>query len=196
MFQYTFSQEVYFSTGKNFTSYDYKNSNGVANPNLKSDTGVFFELGYCKKTWNERISYCFGIALNEYNNKGGNSVNDYSWETQYFGFQTRMSYSLLERSNFDIVPNLGFNISTIINGQQGINGVYYDLTKEKEFSGLLITPSLGIQIKYNLTADGFISFGYNYSKGFNLSNSTNQKLTFNTNQLQFGFHYIINSCCN
>ena len=196
MFQNSFSQEVYFSTGKNFTTYDFKNSTGATNPNLKSGTGNFFELGYSAKTRNERIAYSLGFALNEYNNVGGNSTYIYSWDSQYFGFQSRVSYSLLERSDFDIGPNFGFNVGTIINGEQGINGIYYDLTKEKEFSGLLVTPSIGIQIKYNLSENGFISFGYNYCKGFNLSNSTDQKLAFNTNQLQFGVHYFLSSCCN
>jgi hypothetical protein len=196
VFQNSFSQEVYFSTGKNFTTYDFKNSTGATNSNLKRGTGDFFELGYSAKIKNEKIAYCLGFALNEYNNVGGNATNIYSWNSQYFGFQARISYSLLDRSDFDIAPNFGLNIGTIINGEQGVNGIYYDLTKEKEFSGLLATPSLGIQVKYNLSGYGYISFGYNYSKGFNLSNSTDQKLSFSTNQLQFGVHYFLSSCCN
>lgn len=196
MFQNSFSQEVYFATGKNFTTYDFKNSSGAANPNLKSGTGNFFELGYSTTISNQKFAYSLGFALNDYNNVGGNTTNIYSWDSQYFGFQARMSYSLLERSDFDIAPNFGLNIGTIINGEQGINGIYYDLTKEKEFSGLLVTPSLGIQVKYNLSGYGYISFGYNYCKGFNLSNSTDQKLSFSTNQLQFGVHYFFNTCCN
>lgn len=185
------SQEVYFSTGKNFTTYDYKNSSGSSNPNLKSGTGNFFELGFIKPLKNEKFAYSIGLALNEYNNVGGNSVNSYSWSTQYLGAQGGFTYSILERDDFNILPKFGLNLGTIISGKQTINGTYYDLTNEKEFSGLLITPSLGLQVKYNLSASGFISLGYNYCKGFNLSNSTDQKLSFNTNQLQFGVHYAI-----
>lgn len=185
------SQEVYFSAGKNFTTYDYKNSSGASNPNLKSGTGNFFELGYIKPLKNEKFAYSVGLALNEYNNVGGNSVNSYTWNTQYLGAQGGFTYSILDRGDFDILPKFGLNMGTIISGKQTINGTYYDLTKEKEFSGLLITPSLGIQVKYNLSASGFISLGYSYCKGFNLSNSTDQKLSINTNQLQFGVHYAI-----
>ena len=185
------SQEVYFSAGKNFTTYDYKNSSGASNPNLKSGTGNFFELGYIKPLNHEKFAYSVGLALNEYNNVGGNSVNSYTWNTQYLGVQGGFTYSILDRGDFDILPKFGLNMGTIISGKQTINGTNYDLTKEKEFSGLLITPSLGIQVKYNLSASGFISLGYSYCKGFNLSNSTDQKLSFNTNQLQFGVHYAI-----
>lgn len=185
------SQEVYFSAGKNFTTYDYKNSSGASNPNLKSGTGNFFELGYIKPLKNEKFAYSVGLALNEYNNVGGNSVNSYTWNTQYLGAQGGFTYSILDRGDFNILPKFGLNMGTIISGKQTINGTYYDLTKEKEFSGLLITPSLGVQVKYNLSASGFISLGYSYCKGFNLSNSTEQKLSINTNQLQFGVHYAI-----
>ena len=185
------SQEVYFSAGKNFTTYDYKNSSGASNTNLKSGTGNFFELGYIKPLQNEKFAYSVGLALNEYNSVGGNSANSYTWNTQYLGAQGGFTYSILDRGDFDILPKFGLNMGTIISGKQTINGTYYDLTKEKEFSGLLLTPSLGFQVKYNLSSDGFISLGYSYCKGFNLSNSTDQKLSFNTNQLQFGVHYTI-----
>jgi hypothetical protein len=192
LLQSVYSQEVYFSAGKNFTTYDFKNSSGASNPNLKSGTGNFFELGYIKPLENEKFAYSIGLALNEYNNVGGNSVSSYSWNTQYLGAQGGITYSILEKGDFDILPKFGFNMGTIISGKQTINGTYYDLTNEKEFSGLVITPSLGVQMKYNLSAYGFISLGYNYCKGFNMSNSSEQKLSFNTNQLQFGVHYAIN----
>lgn len=185
------SQEVYFSAGKNFTTYDYKNSSGASNPNLKSGTGNFFELGFINPLGDGKFSYSAGLALNEYNNVGGNSVNSYSWNTQYLGAQGGFMYSIFGEGDFDVLPKFGLNMGTIISGKQTINGTYYDLTQEKEFSGLLVTPSLGLQVKYNLSASGFISLGYSYCKGFNLSNSTDQKLSFNTNQLQFGVHYAI-----
>jgi hypothetical protein len=34
-----------------------------------------------------------------------------------------------------------------------------------------------------------LSLGYSYSKSFNVSNSTDEKLSFNNNQIQFGVHF-------
>ena len=186
------AQEVYFFTGKNFTTYDYKDPTGASNPNLKSGTGNFYELGYIQSFENDLFSYSLGLALNEYNIVGSNSANSYSWNTEYLSFQGKFYYSLFYKKDFDILPIFGFNMGTIISGKQDINGTYFDLTKEKEFSGLLITPSLGVQVKYNLSSYGYVSLGYSYCKGFNISNTTEQKLSFNTNQLQFGVHYSFN----
>lgn len=186
------AQEVYFSVGKNFTTYNFKDSSGASNPNLKSGTGNFYELGYIKSLNNEKFTYSLGLALNEYNNVGGNSANSYYWETQYLGLQGGLTYSIINRGDFDILPKFGLNLATIISGKQSIDGTYYNLTDEEEFSGLLVTPSLGVQIKYNLSSDGFISLGYNYCIGLNPTNATDQKLSFSTNQLQFGVHYAFN----
>lgn len=187
-----FSQEVYFYTGKNFTTYDYKTSSGALSPDLKSGIGNFYELGFSSPLENEQFAYSLSLALNEYNSVGGNSANSYSWNTDYLGVQGGFTFSIMSRSNFNILPKFSLNMATLISGRQSIDGTYYDLIKEKEFSGLVLTPSLGLQMKYNLSDYGFISLGYSYCKGLNLTNSTDQKLSFTTNQLQFGVHYAIN----
>jgi hypothetical protein len=168
----------------------------MTNPNIIGGSGAFFELGFTNKTKNENAVYSLGLALNEYNSIGGDSFSRYSWETNYLGIQTRYYYSFFDSQDLDIVPTIGFNISTLINGQQTIDTSVFDLTKEKEFAGVLVTPSLGMQIKYNLSENGFVSFGYNYCRGFNITNTTEQKLGFSTHQLQFGVHYFLNSCCD
>jgi outer membrane protein OmpA-like peptidoglycan-associated protein len=133
------------------------------------------------------------IALNEYNNTGGNTANSYNWNTQYLGVQSRLYYSYLKGKDYDLLSTIGLNASSLLRGKQQINETYYDLTKEKEFTGFLLSPSIGVQFKYNVTNFGYVSLGYNYVKSYNLTNSTNQKLGFTTNQLQFGVHFELKS---
>jgi outer membrane protein OmpA-like peptidoglycan-associated protein len=187
------AQEVYFYSGKNFTTYDFTNSSGKSNPNLKSGTGAFYEVGYNKNLRYDRFSYSLAVALNEYNNTGGNTANSYNWNTQYLGVQSRLFYSYLKGKDYDLLSTIGLNASSLLSGKQQINGTYYDLTKEKEFTGFLLSPSIGLQFKYNVANLGYVSLGYNYVKSYNLTNSTNQKLGFTTNQLQFGVHFELTS---
>jgi outer membrane protein OmpA-like peptidoglycan-associated protein len=187
------AQEVYFYSGKNFTTYDFKNSSGNSNPNLKSGTGAFYEVGYNKNLKYDRFSYSLAVALNEYNNTGGNTANSYNWNTQYLGVQTRLYYSYLKGKDYDLLSTIGLNASSLLSGKQQINGTYYDLTKEKEFTGFLLSPSIGLQFKYNVANLGYVSIGYNYVKSYNLTNTTNQKLGFTSNQLQFGVHFELKS---
>ena len=86
----------------------------------------------------------------------------------------------------------GLNVSTLIYGKQEINGIYYDLMHQKEFSGIILESSLGLMVKYNISSYGGLSLGYDYCQSINLSNSSKEKLSFATNQVELGVHFNIN----
>ena len=182
------SQEIYLQTGKNFTSYNYK-SDVTTTPDLQAGSGNFYEIGYSIPL-TEKLNYAVGLGLNEYNAIGGNAANSYSWNTQYLGVQNTFSIAFVKAGGFETSANVGLGINTLIYGKQNINGHYLDLSSQKEFSGLWLAPKLGIQASYNVDNDIFLSLGYGYSKSFNLTNSTPEKLSFNNNQIQFGVHFI------
>jgi hypothetical protein len=185
------SQEIYFYTGKNFTNYDYKDAFGTSNPQLQAGSGTFYEMGYVMPLGNEKLNYAIGLSLNEYNAIGGNSANSYSWKTQYIGIQNVLAYSLLSRGSFDVALNGGLGLASLIYGKQEINGTFHDLGSQKEFSGLIIQPVVGFKSRYNIMNDGYLSLGYNFSKSFNVTNGTDEKLSFNNSQIQFGIHFNI-----
>ncbi|RAR70182.1 outer membrane beta-barrel protein [Flavobacterium aciduliphilum] len=183
------SQEIYLQTGKNFTNYDYKSDNSSA-PSLQAGSGNFYEIGYIMTLNNEKLKYAIGLGLNEYNAIGGSVVNSYSWNTQYLGIQNTFSVAFVKAKGFEGTAHAGLGMSTLIYGKQNLNGQYLDLASQKEFSGFWVAPRLGIQASYNIENDIFLSLGYGYAKSFNLTNSTTEKLSFNTNQIQFGLHFM------
>jgi hypothetical protein len=185
------AQEIYFSTGKNLTSYDFK-SNAQTTNHLHTGIGTFYEMGYVIPLSYEKLNYAIGLSLNGYNATGGDTANSYSWNTEYIGIQNTLLYSFFKNDSFDVAAKAGLGIATLLYGQQEINGTFYDLSSQKEFSGLLIQPGLGFQTTYNISESGYLSLSYNFSKSFNLSNSTDEKLSFNTHQIQFGIHFAIN----
>jgi hypothetical protein len=140
---------------------------------------------------NEKLKYAIGLGLNEYNAIGGNAVSSYSWNTQYLGVQNTFSIAFVKKRGFEASANGGLGISTLIYGKQNLNGQFLDLSSQKEFSGLWIAPKLGLTASYNVDNDIYLSIGYSYSKSFNVSNSTDEKLSFNNNQIQFGVHFML-----
>ncbi|MFC5683217.1 hypothetical protein ACYE2N_04715 [Flavobacterium sp. MAHUQ-51] len=192
-----FSQEIYLKTGKNYTKYKYKDSNLQSNPNLQSGTGSFYEIGLIKPLTNKKIYYSLGLSLNDYNAIGGNMANSYRWDTQYFGLQSGLQYQLFsfktnKKNAIDVVVKTDLNISSMIYGKQEINGVYYDLKKQEEFSGILLESSLGLQFKYRIPAFGGLSLGYDFAQTVNVGSSSKEHLSYNTNQLELGIHFNIN----
>ena len=183
------SQEIYLQTGKNFTKYDYK-SNSSSSPSLQSGSGNFYEIGYVMTLNNEKLKYAVGLSLNEFNAIGGDINSSYSWNTQYMGVDNTFSIAFVNWNGLRASANGGVGISTLIYGKQNLNGQYLDLSSQKEFSGIWIAPKLGLTASYNVDNDIYLSIGYSYSKSFNVSKSTDEKLSFNNSQIQFGVHFM------
>ena len=190
---FTYSQDAYFSMGRNFTTYDYTNSEGNPNDNIEGSSGAAYELGYVFYL-GDKLGLAAGLTLNEFNATGGNQVNNYSWETNYLGVQGILKYEIIgdRRSDFGLNVNGGVNLNHIVNGKQKINGQTFDLTAEDEFKGLFVQPIIGLDAKYQINSDFAIGLGYHYSKSFGLTNSTPQKLNFNNSQLQFNLVMSLN----
>lgn len=188
-FQHIQAQEIYLQTGKNYTQYDY-DSNTASSPSLQAGSGNFYEIGYVMMLNNEKLKYAVGLSLNEYNALGGDINSSYSWNTQYMGVENTFSIAFVNWNGLQASANGGLGISTLIYGKQNLNGQYLDLSSQKEFSGIWIAPKLGLTASYNVDNDIYLSIGYAYSKSFNVSNSTDEKLSFNNSQIQFGVHFM------
>ena len=85
----------------------------------------------------------------------------------------------------------GVNLSTIVYGIQAINGAYFDLAKQEEFSGLNLTPHVHLAFTAPMKDFGFMSLGYGINKSFFPMNNSEEKLTITTNQFVFGLHFNI-----
>jgi hypothetical protein len=188
------AQELFFSNGKNFTKYDYKNSFGNTNSNLRSGEGSFYQLGLDfklnKAATTDKLSYAVSVVYNQFNAEGGTSTANYSWKTNYLGIQNALNYTLFQNSkSFKVKTKLGVATSTIIKGEQHINNVVFDITKNEEFKGLTIQPNVGVDFQYAINQNVRISAGYEFSKAYNVSNSSSEELSFTNNQIHFGLHF-------
>jgi hypothetical protein len=191
------AQELFLSTGKNYTTYNYKNSQGVTNSNLRGGEGSFYQLGMdfklSKTSDPDKLTYAVSLVYNQFNAIGGTSTDNYSWKTNYLGVQNALNFTFIQISNsFKVKTKLGVATSTIINGEQFINNSNYDISKNEEFSGIVLQPNISIDFQYTITQNIKISGGYEFSKVFNTSNSSAEELSFTNNQIHFGLHFPLN----
>ena len=183
------SQELFFLSGKNLTSYQFKVPSGVTNFDLISKAGSNYELGY-EHLFNAKVFYQSSITLNQFNSFSTNEIKSYSWNTSYLGIQNGIGYTLLKTENeIELKLKASINLSTIIDGNEEINGIIYDIKKLPEFSGVFVQPAIGLDLRYVITYYVSLSVAYNFSKAFKLSHSTNEKLSFINNQVQLGIHF-------
>ena len=183
------AQNMYFLTGSNFSTYDF---NQQMTTTLESGTGSFYEIGFSKKLKPRNLVYNVGVNLNEYNAFARSTANNYEWNTKYLGIQNALEYRFPIGDKFKVNIQAGINISSIVYGRQQINGVYYNLMKQGEFSYINIDPYARLQLAYKISDIGFMSIGYGFCKSFFWMNNTAEKLSITTNQLVFGFHFNIN----
>ncbi|MBT3547886.1 MAG: hypothetical protein HN487_09390 [Flavobacterium sp.] len=194
------AQEIYFSSGKNITNFDYKSSNGThENLNFRSGTGNYFEVGYIHGLINYKLLYSIGFTYNEYNSKASNYSTNYSWKTKYIGITNKISFNLSKEysecshygSGLRTFVSIGFNTSTLTSGEQYINNYYYNLVGNEDFLGIIVQPFAGINSQYNISRSFKLTIGYSFSKSFGLLNDSAEKLSFNNHQFQLGFQISI-----
>jgi hypothetical protein len=190
------AQDLFFTTGKNFTKYDYINSLGMSNPNIRNGDGSFYQLGMAFNLnisrSNDEFSYAVSLVYNQFNAVGGSRTANYAWDTGYIGIQNELNYILFQNyDSYKVKAKLGCATSTIIKGEQNINNIVYDISKQEEFKGILLQPNIGIDFHYAINRDLEFSAGYEFSKAFNVSNSSAEKLSFTNNQIHFGVHILI-----
>ena len=194
------AQEIYFSSGKNTTNFDYNSSNGThENLNFRSGTGNYFEVGYVHGLINYKLLYSIGSTYNEYNSKASNYSTNYSWKTKYIGIINKISFNLSKEysecshygSGLRTFVSIGFNTSTLTSGEQYINNYYYNLAGNEDFLGIIIQPFAGINSQYNISRSFKLTIGYSFSKSFGLLNDSAEKLSFKNHQFQLGFQISI-----
>lgn len=186
-----YAQRVYFSTGTNFSTFNFKSPNPMST-SLKSGTGSNHEMGISLILKPENLSYSIGVNLNQYNAVAGDFANSYLWNTKYLGLNNSIEYSIPIIGDFRVIFQGGVNLSSIVYGIQAINGAYFDLAKQEEFSGLNITPHVHLALTAPIQNIGFMSLGYGINRSFFPMNNSEEKLSITTNQFVFGLHFNIN----
>lgn len=186
-----YAQRAYFSTGSNFSTFNFNSPSPMSTP-LINGTGSNHEMGVSIVLKPENLSYSVGVNLNEYNAMAGDFANSYSWNTKFLGLNNSIDYSISLIGNFRVIFQGGINLSTIVYGQQVINGAYFDLIKQEEFSRLNLTPHVHLAFTAPIKDIGFMSLGYGINKSFFPMNNSEEKLSITTNQFVFGLHFNIN----
>jgi len=190
----SYAQRAYFITGSNFSTFILNSAIPMSTP-IQTGTGSNYEMGLSAIIKPKKLSYSFGVNLNEYNAMAGNFANSYSWNTKFLGLNNSLEYSAELFGNLSMILQGGLNLSSIVYGKQSINGAYFDLINQKEFAGLTFTPhahvALSVPFSVPFQEVGFLSLSYGINRCYFL-NLSEEKLSITTRQIRFGIHFNIN----
>lgn len=186
------AQELFFHSGKNLTTYDFKdNINTIVN--LQKGIGYNYEVGLFSATKNNSpLFYSVSGVINEYNATGSTTGAAMEWKTNYLGVKGAFYYKVLNGNANSLALKIGFGAETIVYGRQKINFDQINLVSQKEFSGIFAGPGVGLLYSYKINKDFGLQLAYNFDKHFSLSNNSQEKLNFNNHSLNVGFSVAIN----
>lgn len=185
------AQGVFFNMGKNFSTLTYKNRSAFTEKLDINGIGDAYEVGYTDvlkyKNFKD-LKYTGSVTFNDYNAIAETSLNRLEWKTTYLGVQSTVDYQFYDAFFFFLSARAGLNLSTILRGKQTVNNAAYDLVSNKEFSGLVLQPVIGVYAKYYLSKNGYLSAGLNLSKTLKLGNNTDH-VSINNTQILFGGYF-------
>ena len=176
---HSYSQEVFFESGMNFTTYNYSDANGSSNDNIEPGTGVYLRAGLGSIGYNSNVS--FGISLNQLNANGGNTFDIYDWKVTHLGLFAQ--WCKFFNRNETLGFNVGLEFSTMISGKQVLGQNNYKLSDYNEFNGLWTSPRFGIGYQIVSTRSVLMEVGYSFLLGLNISGNSDESLSFSTHQI-------------
>jgi hypothetical protein len=182
----TKAQEMYIKVGKNIANYHFIDSTNET-VNLQSDFGNQYEVGYSTFALSpSKIYFTVGACYNEYNAIGYTGNINLSWQANYLGLKATSKYLIIDDLLNRLSLKLGILSETIVHGNEKIDNDNYNLLKQAEFKGFVISPNIGLQYCYKINNDVNLLFDYEYSSHYNLSNKTTQKLSIQNHGISFG----------
>ena len=177
---YAYGQDTYFEVGVNNTSYDYSYQSSNNDFELDSSPGIFLRVGIGELLPN--LGY--GFSYHQFNSIGKLYEDTFEWNTNYVGGFLQFDYPLVSNK---LILAPATEILTLFIGKQFSFGEIYTLGEEPEFTGLWVSPRLGITYKVDFSNYISLGVGYNFSISLNATNSTDENLIFNSHQLSIKF---------
>lgn len=203
----SFGQEIFIKTGFNSTAYDFRSAAGDRLLDFTPGIGSSIEMGmgfpFIPKKGKEdpaqegrtyfphRLKNEVSLNLDSFNSFGGNSNNNYSWETTYAGVTNSISF-LAHIGEVELGVKGVLGISGMISGTQVINNSRFPLKGQDDFSGVFARRGGGLSASYPVFQRGFLNLSYSYSKSSRMGGPAEEKVNFLTHSLLFGVYVQLN----
>ncbi len=180
------SQEIFTETGFSFTSFDFKNSQGVELDNLQPTTNNFITIGYRQNVLKDVLHVIGGISFNKYGAIGSdNNLNlFYEWETSYMGINIGLDIKIFKTEKMSFYLRGTTSSEFLLQGTQTLNNQVFDLKGIEEFDNANFFFRGGAIIEYNISETLSIFTQYKY--GQSTENGDTEKLKYKSSDIGIG----------
>ena len=190
-------QQIYIETGKVFSFFDYKNTDGSSLADLKGSTQNSLGLGIRLSLFQSPCHLSIGVSNNKYGATSSDPLlGNYSeWDVSYLDVNLGVDYEFFkpEMKNID---RHGFSVylkgicatDFLLNGKQRLNSQVFDLSGVEEFDRPVLFLRGAAGVYYYITRSYVPFLQYCFGKSFLLGNYAGQeKLRYTTHSVTIGF---------
>jgi len=189
----SFSQEIIAETGISFTSFDFKNSQGIELDNLQSTTNSFLSLSYRHNVLKEILHIVGGLSFNKYGAIGSNdNINlFYEWETSYLAINLGLDVKVFSTEKLSFYLRSTASSEFLLQGTQIINNQVFNLKGVEEFDSNTFFFRGGAIVEYNISET--LSLFTQYKYGQSTENGDTEKLKYKSSEIGLGLVVKLNS---
>ncbi|MCU0473666.1 MAG: hypothetical protein MUC93_09925 [Bacteroidales bacterium] len=190
-------QQIYFETGKVFSLFDYKNSDGTSLTDLKGTTQNSLGLGFRMSLFKSPCHISIGVSNNKYGaTRSDPALGNYSeWDVSYLDLNLGVDYEFfkpemknIERYGFSVFVKGICATDFMLKGKQRLNSLVFDLSGVEEFDKPVIFLKGAVGVYYYITRSYVPFLQYSLGKSFLVGNYAGQeKLRFLTHSVSLGF---------
>lgn len=167
------SQQIFMETGKNASSFIYKNSQGETLKNMQSTTHSFLNIGFRTPLFDDKLNANFGLGHFSYGTIGSDEALDgiLEWNTDYLEFSTGVDYSLFAIGDASFYLKGLFSAGMFLKGNQTLNNELFNLKNADDFNHGMFSFKAGAGFIFSVSER--LSFYVQYLIGKSLNQSGN-----------------------
>ncbi|MCH9659542.1 MAG: porin family protein [Bacteroidetes bacterium] len=173
-----YGQQVYVESGRNTSSFEFKNNQGEYLQNLQTKTKSYVGAGY-KHNLYKGLSLTTGLSYNSFGAIGSDDTvgNFFEWDIDYVGLNLGLEYDFPLTENVALYIMVTANGEWMVDGVQTINDQVFNVKDIEEFNDIALFFRSGGGVRIALSEKAKIYAQYLYGSGLALDDNNDSEVT-------------------
>ncbi|MDO5979710.1 hypothetical protein [Flavivirga spongiicola] len=183
------AQQLYLETGKTSSSFNYKDSQGVALDNLQATSHNFLAMGYRTKFLTNKLNTSLGARYSGYGAIGSDETLEgiLEWNVNYLEFDYSLDYRLFTINKIQLYLKGMASIGFLLQGTQSVNNEIISLKNIEDFDSAMISFKTGGGFLYPVSDELSFYAEYIFGKSLNQADHNgNESLKIKSKIISFG----------
>ena len=159
-------QQVNFSAGKTFTTFNFLDNDGKKSDQLSYTSGNTYALSL-GLVFGRRHVFRPELLFSEAGAKSEFLDAPINWKLTYLGVGTGYLFKVINKDNFSLSPGIIVGYDYLMKGEQTVGTERYNLVESKILKNWDLNGGVLLNSSFKLTRTMCLNFEYRFNVGFN-----------------------------